>query len=85
MFSLFFQTAQGQTVNRKLYLKSGNLMDRTAPTGSTPINTSAFSKVGAIKDGIPMIFHNISGVIHVDPYNKLVGGGKIMWIRRPAQ
>jgi hypothetical protein len=41
--------------------------------------------VGAIKDGIPMIFHNIKGVIHVDPYNKIVGGGKIMWIRRPAQ
>jgi len=41
--------------------------------------------VGAIKVGIPMIFHNIKGIIHVDPYNKLVGGGKIMWIRRPAQ
>ena len=40
--------------------------------------------VGAIKDGVPIIFHNISGIIHTDPYNKLVGDGKIMWIRRPA-
>jgi peptidoglycan hydrolase-like protein with peptidoglycan-binding domain len=40
--------------------------------------------VGAIKDGVPIIFHNISGIVHVDPYNKLVGGGKIMWVRRPS-
>lgn len=43
LFALFFQTVQAQTVNRKLYLKSGNLMDRTAPTGST-ITSSAFRK-----------------------------------------
>lgn len=40
--------------------------------------------VGAIKDGVPIIFHNIKGIVHVDPYNKLVGGGKIMWVRRPS-
>ena len=40
--------------------------------------------VGAIKDGVPIIFHNISGIVHVDPYNKLVGNGKIMWVRRPS-
>jgi hypothetical protein len=42
-FALFFQTVQAQTVNRKLYLKSDRLLDRTAPTGST-ITSSAFSK-----------------------------------------
>ncbi|MFY8013639.1 MAG: hypothetical protein ACOVRG_16785, partial [Saprospiraceae bacterium] len=46
LFTLFFQTAQGQTVNRKLYLKSGNLMDRTV--GSTKVNSGTFSKTGAI-------------------------------------
>jgi hypothetical protein len=49
-FALFFQTVQAQTVNRKLYLKSDRLLDRTAPTGSTPIISSAFSKTGVIID-----------------------------------
>jgi len=38
--------------------------------------------VGAIKDGIPLIFHNIDGQVYSDPYNKLKGGGKITWIKR---
>lgn len=38
--------------------------------------------VGAIKNGIPLIFHNISGDVYSDPYNKLRGGGKIAWIKR---
>ena len=48
LIALFFQTAQAQTVNRKLYLKSGNLMDRTV--GSTKVNSGTFSKAGVIKD-----------------------------------
>jgi len=38
--------------------------------------------VGAIKNGVPLIFHNIGGDVYSDPYNKLRGGGKIMWIKR---
>lgn len=38
--------------------------------------------VGAIKDGVPLIFHNISGNVYSDPYNKIRGGGKIVWIKR---
>jgi len=38
--------------------------------------------VGAVKNGIPLIFHNISGDVYSDPYNKLRGGGKIAWIKR---
>ncbi|MFN9379243.1 MAG: Ig-like domain-containing protein, partial [Bacteroidota bacterium] len=58
LFSLFFQTAQGQTVNRKLYLKSGNLMDRTV--GSTPIISSAFSKTGVslVNDAVSVASNN---------------------------
>ena len=48
LFALFFQTAKGQTVNRKLYLKSGNLMDRTV--GSTKVNSGTFSKTGVVKN-----------------------------------
>ena len=38
--------------------------------------------VGAIKNGVPLIFHNIGGDVYSDPYNKLRGGGKIVWVKR---
>lgn len=38
--------------------------------------------VGAIKDGVPLIFHNITGSVFSDPYNKIKNGGKIVWIKR---
>ena len=39
--------------------------------------------VGFIKDGVPLIIHNIDGTVYSDPWDKLKGDGKIMWIRRP--
>ncbi len=39
--------------------------------------------VGAIKDGVPIIFHNIHGNVMADPYNKISGDGRIAWVRRP--
>ena len=38
--------------------------------------------VGAIKIGVPLVFHNITGSVFSDPYNKLKDGGKIVWIKR---
>jgi hypothetical protein len=38
--------------------------------------------VGAIKDGVPIVFHNIGGQVWADPYNNLHGGAKIAWIKR---
>ena len=38
--------------------------------------------VGAIKNGVPLIFHNIGGMVYSDPFNKLKGGGKIAWVKR---
>ena len=35
------------------------------------------------KNGVPLVVHNISGTVYSDPWDKLKGGGKIMWIRRP--
>jgi hypothetical protein len=40
--------------------------------------------VGAVKDGVPLIFHNIHGQVYSDPANRLEGGGKIAWVRRPS-
>lgn len=36
------------------------------------------------KDGVPLVVHNIGGTVYSDPWDKLKGNGKIMWIRRPA-
>jgi peptidoglycan hydrolase-like protein with peptidoglycan-binding domain len=38
--------------------------------------------VGAIKNGVPIVFHNINKQVYADPYNKLFGNGKIMWVKR---
>lgn len=35
------------------------------------------------KDGVPLVVHNIGGTVYSDPWDKLKGNGKIMWIRRP--
>ena len=39
--------------------------------------------VGAIKNGVPLIFHNIHGQVYADPPSKLHDGGKIAWVKRP--
>ena len=40
--------------------------------------------VGAIKDGVPIIFHNIHGQVFSDPFNKLTDDARIAWVRRPG-
>jgi len=36
--------------------------------------------VAAIKDGVPLIFHNVTGDVISDPPSKL----RIAWIKRPS-
>jgi hypothetical protein len=38
--------------------------------------------VGAIKDGVPIIFHAEDGLFYADPANRIVGDGKVAWVRR---
>ena len=38
--------------------------------------------VGAIKDGVPIIYHAEDGKFYADPVNNIVGGGKVAWARR---
>jgi hypothetical protein len=40
--------------------------------------------VGAIKNGVPIIFHNIHGQVYADPVGSLRDGGRVAWIRRPG-
>lgn len=37
--------------------------------------------VGAIKNGVPIVFHNVHGTVFADPYNKLYNGGRICWVK----
>jgi peptidoglycan hydrolase-like protein with peptidoglycan-binding domain len=37
--------------------------------------------VGAIKNGVPIVFHNVHGTVFADPFNKLSKGGRIAWIK----
>jgi hypothetical protein len=38
--------------------------------------------VAAIKNGVPIIFHNIHGQVYSDPYNNLHDGSRICWVKR---
>ena len=38
--------------------------------------------VGAIKDGVPIVFHNIGGQVYADPYTNIKGDSKIAWVKR---
>jgi peptidoglycan hydrolase-like protein with peptidoglycan-binding domain len=40
--------------------------------------------VGAIKNGVPIIFHNIHGQVYADPVGSLKDGGRVAWVRRPG-
>ncbi|NBP03181.1 MAG: hypothetical protein EBU90_24370 [Proteobacteria bacterium] len=40
--------------------------------------------VGAIKDGVPIVFHNVHSQVYADPYNNMVKNAKIAWIKRKS-
>lgn len=63
--------------------KSGNLVKGKTLSGGKGFGMNTHvGIVGAIKGGIPLIFHNLTGSVFSDPYNKIKNGGKITWIKR---
>jgi hypothetical protein len=40
--------------------------------------------VGAIKNGTPIIFHNIHGSVYADPKGLIHDGGRVVWVRRSS-
>lgn len=59
--------------------QKGNTIQKGQGFGmNTHVGIVAFEK-----NGVPLVVHNISGTVYSDPWDKLRGGGKIMWIRRP--
>lgn len=66
----------------------GNIPGKTIRTGEGWGMNTHLGIVGAIKNGKPIIFHNIpasktEGQVWADPVDKIQGGGKIVWARRP--
>lgn len=37
--------------------------------------------VGAVKDGVPIILHNVHGTVFADPVDKLYKGGRVAWVK----
>jgi hypothetical protein len=62
---------------------SGKEAGRTISSGEAWGMNTHIGIVGAIKNGVPLVFHNIHGQVFSDPPNKLHDGGKIAWVRRP--
>ncbi len=63
--------------------KNGNITKGKTLSGGKGFGMNTHvGVVGAIKDGVPLIFHNITGSVFSDPYNKLKNGGKIVWVKR---
>ena len=62
---------------------SGKKAGRTISGGEAWGMNTHIGIVGAIKNGVPLVFHNIHGQVFSDPPNKLHDGGKIAWVRRP--
>jgi peptidoglycan hydrolase-like protein with peptidoglycan-binding domain len=60
--------------------KKGNSISKGTGFG---LNTH-IGMVGFEKNGVPLIIHNYKGTVYSDPWDKIKGGGKIMWIRRPS-
>ena len=46
----------------------------------SPFNTHIGLVIG-IKDGVPIILHEVGGIGYAEPYNKLQKGSKIAWIK----
>lgn len=48
-----------------------------------PFNTHV-GVVGAVKDGVPIIYHNVHGTVHMDPWNKIYHDNIIVWVKSDA-
>jgi hypothetical protein len=69
------------------FIKKGNefIPGKTIQSGESWGMNTHLGTVGAIVNNQPMIFHNIGGKVFADPFDKIRDGGKIAWVRRPAQ
>lgn len=67
----FVKNSQGQDV-------PGNTLSRGQAWG---MNTHV-GIVGAMKNGVPIIFHNVHGTVFADPPNKMYNGARVAWVKR---
>jgi hypothetical protein len=69
------------------FIKKGNefIPGKTIQGGESWGMNTHLGTVGAIVNNQPIIFHNIGGNVFADPFDKIRDGGKVVWVRRPAQ
>jgi LysM repeat protein len=84
----FYEGGKNWFVDGKGKMGAGDIPGKTIRTGEAWGMNTHLGIVGAIKNGKPIIFHNIPasktvGQVWADPIDKIHGGGKIVWARRP--
>lgn len=82
----FYQAGRGPEGGKGYFItdKNGKVQPgKTLTSGEGFGMNTHLGIVGAVKDGVPLIFHNIHGQVYSDPQDKIRGGGRIAWVRRP--
>jgi len=84
----FYEGGKNWFTDQNGKMGAGKIPGKTIRTGEAWGMNTHLGIVGAIKNGKPIIFHNIpasktEGQVWADPVDKIHGGGKIVWARRP--
>ena len=61
-------------------LRDGNEINDFSTSDIGPFNTHV-GVVAAVKNGVPIIYHNVHGTVHMDPWNKIYKDNIIVWTK----
>ena len=61
-------------------LRDGNEINDFDASDIGPFNTHV-GVVAAVKNGVPIIYHNVHGTVHMDPWNKIYKDNIIVWTK----
>lgn len=61
-------------------LRDGNEINDFSASDIGPFNTHV-GVVAAVKNGVPIIYHNVHGTVHMDPWNKIYKDNIIVWTK----
>ena len=61
-------------------LRDGNEINDFSASDIRPFNTHV-GVVAAVKNGVPIIYHNVHGTVHMDPWNKIYKDNIIVWTK----
>lgn len=61
-------------------LRDGNEINDFSTSEIGPFNTHV-GIVAAVKNGVPIVYHNVHGTVHMDPWDKLYKNNIIVWTK----